>query len=362
MIQSVSFQNFRGFKRLDLPDLAPITLLSGKNNAGKSTALEGLFLFLDHTESDCFAKINSFRNLPMSANFDVLWRPLFFRGNYEDDILLFVEMDDKKFTLSYSRDDTYTPLPRDFSNIPPEMKAGIFSSAQNGCTLRFRCSEETTHQEEIGHFIVTPMPPSGFVVNIKANFPENQKFPMPLAQFINSTIYDHVLMTDLFGKIELSGLKGNVLVPLRKMDPDLQDILAVPINGQVPLYGRTAAGLLPMRLAGDGMNRLLFMMMSIVGNPKSVILIDEIETGFHYSMYPILWETISRAAQESSCQIIATTHSYECIEGAVTGVERANLKDDFLYYRLEQVDKNRCAYSYSWDLLRFALEKTMEVR
>ena len=33
MIEQVVFENFRGFKRLELTDLKPVTLISGKNNA-----------------------------------------------------------------------------------------------------------------------------------------------------------------------------------------------------------------------------------------------------------------------------------------------------------------------------------------
>lgn len=44
MIDSISFQNFRKFKEFPQMDLAPITMLVGKNNAGKSTIVKALIL------------------------------------------------------------------------------------------------------------------------------------------------------------------------------------------------------------------------------------------------------------------------------------------------------------------------------
>ena len=42
MIERIAFDYFRGFEKLELLDIKPITLISGKNNAGKSSILEGI--------------------------------------------------------------------------------------------------------------------------------------------------------------------------------------------------------------------------------------------------------------------------------------------------------------------------------
>ena len=107
---------------------------------------------------------------------------------------------------------------------------------------------------------------------------------------------------------------------------------------------------------------MLFIILAIIENPNSFILIDEIESGFHYSMYPKLWYAIASAAQENNCQIIATTHSYECIDGAIDGIESANMQNCFCYYRIERNEDNNKAFRYSGNLLRSAINCSMEVR
>ncbi len=185
---------------------------------------------------------------------------------------------------------------------------------------------------------------------------------MPFTQMINSTIMAFQSPIELFGKLELDGRKSEILDILEKMDQVLSDIIAITVSGQTQLYGNMGGKLLPMRLAGDGMNRLLFIMLSIMENPNSIILIDEIENGFHYSMYPALWEAIANAAQKSKCQVIATTHSYECVAGAVEGINKADMKDSFCLFRLAQEKNGRYAYRFSADVIRTALDAEMEVR
>ncbi len=57
MIENIKLENFRGFKEIELTDLRRISLISGKNNSGKSSVLEGVFLFLDHLAPESFVKI-----------------------------------------------------------------------------------------------------------------------------------------------------------------------------------------------------------------------------------------------------------------------------------------------------------------
>lgn len=167
---------------------------------------------------------------------------------------------------------------------------------------------------------------------------------------------------ELFGKFELKGRKSEILGILKKMDPAISDITAITTNGQTQLYGNMGGKLLPICLAGDGMNRLLIIMLSIMENPNSIFLVDEIENGFHYSMFPMIWECIAHAAQKSNCQVIATTHSYECVAAAVEGIEKADMKDDFCFFRLAREKNGPRAYRFSSDVIRTALDSEMEVR
>lgn len=354
MIQAASFHNFRGFEHLELSGLTQLTLFSGKNNTGKSTVLEGVFLFLDHMDALSFVKINSFRDLPILYGFDAMWKPLFHRLNAERPISISMKLDGVQTDLSYYWEPQYS-LPR--TNDMPDNLA-LFNSRNDG-TLGFKCVREGEKHKEIGHFIQDE---NKFLVRLEKNNPDISVLPMPATQYFKGARYNNNILLNHFTRAELNNTKVDLVHILQEMDSDLLDVITLAQGGQTQLYARTKAGLLPLKLTGDGMNRLIMIMLAILENHNAIILLDEIENGFHYSMYPILWKNIAIAAKISGSQVIATTHSYECIVGAIEGVKSADMTDNFSYFRMAQENETRCAHRFSGSLLQKALDAEMEVR
>ena len=63
------------------------------------------------------------------------------------------------------------------------------------------------------------------------------------------------------------------------------------------------------------MRRLLALSLSLVGAAEGFLLIDEIDTGLHWSVMKEVWKLVAEAAVQSSIQVFATTHSLDCIMG-----------------------------------------------
>lgn len=357
MIERIAFENFRGFKKLELVDLKPITLISGKNNAGKSSVLEGIFLFLDHLAPEVFSKINKFRGLTSPLDSVNLWETAFYQMNVQNPLQISATLSGMQALLEYERDDTFIP-PNDM-NVTQEVMGQIISSAAASYTLKFRY-QKNDYMED-GHFIVGPM---GIVRNMGTSA-ESSGSSMPFTQFINAAVISSnsdSFIAEWLGKLELEGRKREIVEILKFIEPTIDDFTTIVVNGNAQIFVKIDQQLLPLRLAGDGLNKLLFIILSIAVNPNSLLLLDEIETGFHYSMFPKLWETIAKTAYENSCQVIATTHSYECIVGAVDGIEAAGRSSEFCFYRLDKNDTGNHAYRYSNDLLQTAVATDMEVR
>lgn len=358
MIERIMFENFRGLKRLELTDLKPITLISGKNNAGKSSILEGIFLFLDHVAPESFTKINRFRGLVSSGDSSTLWETSFYQMDMQNSLRISVTYAGAQALLEYERDDTFVP-PVDM-NVSQEMMGQIISSAASTYTLKFKYRKEDYTEE--GHFIVGPM---GIVRNMTTSASPNTGPTMPFTQFINAPIINgnsDSFIAEWIGKLELDGKKQHIVEILKLIEPAISDLSTIVVNGVAQLFAKIGNQLLPLRLAGDGLNKLLFIVLSIAVNPNSILLVDEIETGFHYSMFPKLWEIVAQAACENDCQIIATTHSYECIVGAVDGIKQAGKNSAFCFYRLGKNNTGSHKYRYSDDLLQTAIATDMEVR
>ncbi len=70
---------------------------------------------------------------------------------------------------------------------------------------------------------------------------------------------------------------------------------------------------MPIGSMGDGMWRMLALAIAITQCQGGVLLVDEIDTGLHYSAMSQMWKLISNAASELDVQVFATTHSYDCV-------------------------------------------------
>ena len=96
-------------------------------------------------------------------------------------------------------------------------------------------------------------------------------------------------------------------------------------------------------------------------NINGTLLIDEIGIGIHHSALPKIWEAISHAAREFNCQIIATTHSYECLRAALEGME-GEYASDLTYIRLDRRENCVRPVRFDYELLETASEMRLEVR
>lgn len=358
MINSILFENFRGLKWLELPELSQITLLTGKNNAGKSSILEGVFLFMDHSVPESFVRISNFRGIYVKMEPSSIWAPAFYRHNTDNPVGIKATLDGENCSLLYSRDNSFAPA--DNPGAGQNTLNQFSVSARSNYTLKFQYQQGDYSEE--GYYSTNG---TGLLQKIYTSLPNNQINVMPNTFFINSiTLFNGVenLVSDWLGQLELNNQKNRIIDSLKYIEKDISNLITITNQGQVQVYAKIADQTLPVRFSGDGLYRLLYILLVIMSHPNAVILIDEIETGFHYSMLQTLWKLIAEAARDNNCQIIATTHSYECIVNAISGINKAGFEDRFCMYRIEHNDGENKAIRYDGELARLSIEMNMEVR
>jgi AAA15 family ATPase/GTPase len=334
-----------------------LVLLSGNNNVGKSTVLEAIFLMMDHLSPDSFSRMNAFRGISIPANGVGLWEPLFYRMDPENAIKIQTTRGEDVLTLSYTKDDSYIPAQN--RDIPKNVAGSFQFSAKMNYTLRFDFRiEGSVDYSEAGHYTIGE---SGILREMADNNGDKQFMQPTYTLFVNNSFVrtDRALL-DRMGKAEINGEKEKVIGFLQRIDPSISDIVTLSINGVPQLYINTNKKLLPVQFSGDGINKLLHIVLSIMDAKNGILLIDEIDTGFHYSMYKELWKMVSDVSRDYNCQVIATTHSYENIIGAIEGVK--DNPEDFAYYRLGYDKDELKSFRSSYDLLKSALRSDMEVR
>ncbi len=115
MLSSFQVKDFRCFKDIKLDRLARVNLIGGKNNTGKTTLLEALFLSLGPNNPELLIRINVFRGIQQfkvdtDALFEGPWRWLF-RTRKPDCNIEIIEIDtenqERKLKIFFEKSKTH---------------------------------------------------------------------------------------------------------------------------------------------------------------------------------------------------------------------------------------------------------------
>jgi predicted ATPase len=174
----------------------------------------------------------------------------------------------------------------------------------------------------------------------------------------------------LWDRIALSKNEDLALRALRFLDPDIERIAAqattqtfygVAFRGGFIVKSRGYEQPIPIGSFGDGMWRMLAMAIAISQCRGGVLLVDEIDTGLHYTVLPDMWRLIMEAARDLDVQVVATTHSSDCIAAlaSICASDRL-LSDSTTVHRVER--NSRYSIPYSGSDIMNAVDKHVEVR
>ena len=172
----------------------------------------------------------------------------------------------------------------------------------------------------------------------------------------------------LLSEVALNPEEQLVLEVMRSLCPDLQGVTAVNLprgvgsdtDSQgiyVKLKGQRER--VPIGTLGDGLWRLLGLALALVQARGSVLLVDEIEIGLHYTAQVDMWRMVKQAAEELDVQVFATTHSRDCID-ALAAIARPDVTTGS-EVTIQRIEGER-AISYSEREIVLAAERGIEVR
>jgi AAA15 family ATPase/GTPase len=116
-----------------------------------------------------------------------------------------------------------------------------------------------------------------------------------------------------------------------------------------------------MTQAGEGLNRVLAVLVRLLGSKPHFAFLDEIENGIHHTALPQVWKGIAEVAERMNVQVFATTHSHECLEAAhETFAERASY--DFRIVQLYRVDQKTDGRVLDRGLVEAAIAGEIDLR
>jgi ABC-type cobalamin/Fe3+-siderophores transport system ATPase subunit len=363
MIKNISIHNFKVFKKLDNVRLNKITLIGGKNNSGKSSLLEAIFLYLGHKNLYLISAILGWRGLyPTLLTPETLWAPFFYRFSLPLSEIVIETTEDSGTIgeLSVIPQDNYTPkiplqmFPVNGNGFVPILNGGSNLKALSFCHKKIE-KTGNSNVDFIGYSILQNN-------NVFSEIEQNNDGKFPIIFFLGSTTLYDLGNVERLGKLDKNDEQDKILNLLREFEPELQrfQVIKEGINDVIYAdFGKKHK--IPINLLGDGFCRCFTIALLLVADNIDVLFLDEFGIGVHYSMLNTLWQFIIEVSDKLNCQIIATTHSYEMIQAFYNAINEKEY-DDAGYIRLQKKNDEIIAHQYNKDDLYDALSTNWEVR
>jgi putative AbiEii toxin of type IV toxin-antitoxin system len=388
MYKSLQIDNFRGLRHLELPVLAPVTILTGRNNAGKTSILEALFL---HSAGPRAAqalltilrpyRLSGALNVEFSR-FSTPWEMAFYNRDPSESIRIVGEWDGQQVAVGLT-----VPRDRASGSVVPSLQSAAASSTSSTSTLsalpsfsysmritidvESRQSPAPEHREfiqtisaQLGQALLGPsgiQQVGGVSLELK---PETDSDALVLAYFLGpQSRSPQAELVQRYTNIRLDGKERLFLHAMQAIAPEMRKI-EILSTGTPTLYVTFRDGPpLPMTVMGEGIVAVANYAAAILENKGGVILIDEVENGIHYTALERVWQQIGRAVKDSGAQVIASTHSYECVQAAYSAFRKS--PNQLQLIQLQSDDDSPAATvaaDYDLETLEGALEMRLDLR
>jgi hypothetical protein len=363
MIHSLQIDGYRGFGRFSMDSLGLVNLLVGRNNSGKTSVLEALYLLGTGGEPIAFWQLSGRRGERMLIERDPR------NPDTEIDIAHLFNGHDlqlgSKFTLSTKNQAPEKALTFTIGEVPEKEREII---DEGGVRSRLALVIKSP-----GHNRLVPISANGGIafesIDRLRRVRRSPAQEVPRSQFISADSLSSDELLRLWDKVALTPNEQLVLRALQFLDPDIEGIRGVggarqfglPRRGGFIIKLKNLKSPIPIGSMGDGMWRMLAMAMAVSQSAQGVLLVDEIDTGLHYSVMADMWRLIFNAAREFNVQVFATTHSYDCVHSLATICHDKNEDtSEITIQRIETGQNN--AVSFTEAEIKVAAERQLEIR
>lgn len=358
-LDKLEIEHFRGIKKTTIDELKYVNIFMGKNNSCKTTLLEALFLLMGAHNPEILIRISHFRDLTVRTMKD--FSAFFHNLNYQCPITIraFYGSTSRELTISASQNTDIEEL--------------IIPNNEQYSTEYNFTDTENNPKNAFFELLLNLKNEKGIKSESKIKMQQGQQggFSVQLKQSLKS-ITPAVYLTPKTGiTINLEHTLEDIIV--HKKQREIIDILKI-IDSNITditmgtdrrIYLDTGLErLVPLQVAGDGIRRILTVLLAVYDAQNGVLLIDEIENGLHFSTLKTLCKILMQATKKFNVQILATTHSIEVLKSlSATIHEVPEYEKDIKIYTLRKAeDQTVRAYPYNYNEFNFAIEQEIEIR
>jgi hypothetical protein len=355
MYSRVTIKNFRGIRALEVEGLRHINLIVGRNNSGKTTFLEALFLLGGAPDAYLPAVVGQLRG-QRPADPDPIWRPLF--HNLDSAVAAQVsgqwngERGERQLMIEAVAEPRRVGQSRSSSGD----EGAVASTSQDLAihTLLVHSLDtggnRTTNQASFDHKAGSIMAGGRARTDFaRTTFLSARSLPNPVRD------------AQQFSSLLKTKHDKDVVDALRIIEPRVDRVEVVSEPGSPSIYldiGLDA--LVPLAVCGEGMVRLFSIIVELISSRGGVLLIDEIENGLHYTVIPHLWRTLAQAVEKHKVQVFATTHNDDVLRSALEAF--AGTPGVLGLFRIDRRDDRHVMVQYDDEAMEAVREVPFEVR
>lgn len=337
MLTRFAMSNYRGFQSYQMEGLTQVNLLVGMNNSGKTAILEGIQFLETEGEQTVWDSIASRRGelispVPGSAITSPLVDVchLFHSHQLTASSTFSLRGDGRCEELTSTVEKTVpkgadTPSKQSphCDEDPMVWNDGDFNRVLKFHALRIDNSRWTFRRTRTRQLVSM-----GEITGLEQDVRNAHQIPRSYdgspVHFLGSESLNSTSLAHLWDEITRLRREKEIVSAMQIIDPKVESVqflTGMMAGGYYPSRGGIVVGRVgeearqPLGSMGEGIWRLMALAMTLTHTRNGCLLIDEIDTGLHYSVMTEMWELVVKHAIESNVQVFATTHSWDCIEG-----------------------------------------------
>ena len=284
MYKSLKIEGYRRFPSFELENLGRVNLLVGTNNSGKTSILDCVELLQSTNNPYVLFEILRRRgecDFPLEENTSVInLEHLFYDRNFDVGIAIEADGESTSINRNYKVQVSVVEIPKTVSKEDTELL-----DQDDDLVVSIGWSNaDKPHRFRISH--------EGHMANPRAIF-RPRPDPHAPVQFIRTNGMSSFDIIRLFEDVVLTDSEEYVIDALRIIEPSINRIASVSsgygsFSREYPsgifVKRKDTAQRIPIGSVGDGMWRMLGLALAIADAKGGVVLIDEIDTGLHYSV------------------------------------------------------------------------------